>query len=241
VVQAPSSSDQSKVGNRILDALSFEARAILRPHFETIPLTANESIQEPGAPAKYSYFPVSGMISVLATMADGGQIETGIAGNEGMFGVSTVLGDDAPSQKAIVQLAGSAIRIGSAQLRKAADANAELRGLLMRYAQAMLVGAMQSAACNRLHLLEQRCARWLLTAHDRAGRDRFAMTHEYLATMLGVRRAGVTVALQVYRDGGMITYNHGTMTVLDRAALETSSCECYRFIKGEFERLLGGA
>jgi CRP-like cAMP-binding protein len=117
--------------------------------------------------------------------------------------------------------------------------NASLQELLLRYAQLILSTASQTAACNRLHLLEQRCARWLLSARDRADADEFSLTQEFLAMMLGVRRPGVTVAAQSLQAAGLITYNHGTMTVLDRKGLEAASCECYRFIQNEFTRLLG--
>jgi CRP-like cAMP-binding protein len=117
-----------------------------------------------------------------------------------------------------------------------------MRAMLLRYAQATLSAVAQSAACNRLHMLEQRCARWLLTAHDRAGDDKFSMTHEFLAMMLGVRRAGVTLAAQSLQiqSAGLITYNHGIMSVIDRKGLEAASCECYHAIQDEFDRLLGG-
>ena len=235
-----SSADRSKTGNRVLDALSPEALALLRPHLETFPLVLGQAIQEPGEKAEYVYFPTGGMISIVAAMADGAAVEIGMAGKEGMFGISIILGDDTPAQKAMVQLPGSALRMRSTQLRRAAQASPELHGLLLRYAQTVLTAATQSAACNRLHSLEQRCARWLLAARDRAEGDTFPITHEFLAMMLGVRRPGVTIAVQNFRDGGMITYNHGTMAVLDRVGLEAASCECYRFIQDESKRLLGG-
>jgi CRP-like cAMP-binding protein len=113
-----------------------------------------------------------------------------------------------------------------------------IRTLLLRYTMATLGAIAQSAACNRLHMLEQRCARWLLSAHDHAGKDTFPMTHEFLAMMLGVRRAGVTVAAQSLQHAALIAYNHGTMSILDRAGLEAAACECYRTIQDEFDRLL---
>lgn len=240
-MQEASPSGRLKLGNRILDGLSVEVLAELRPHLETVSLSSNQIIHEPQVGAEYAYFPTSGMISIVATMADGAEVETGLAGREGMIGVSSILGDGTPSQKAMVQLYGSAVRVKAPLLRQIALANPDVLGLLLRYAQCMLVTARQSAACNRLHLLEQRCARWLLMARDRAEGDTFPMTHEFLSMMLGVRRAGVTVALQAYRDSGVITYNHGTMTILDRAELETMSCECYRVIERETKRLIGGA
>jgi CRP-like cAMP-binding protein len=117
------------------------------------------------------------------------------------------------------------------------QADEALQKRLLRYIQATLNAVAQSAACNRLHLLEQRCARWLLACHDRAESDRFPMTHEFLAMMLGVRRPGVTLALNSIREKALITYNHGTMTVIDREGLEAASCECHRVIMDEFARL----
>jgi CRP-like cAMP-binding protein len=120
------------------------------------------------------------------------------------------------------------------------EANISFRVLLLRYVQATLATSAQTAACNRLHLLERRCARWLLSAHDRAEQDTFPMTHEFIAMMLGVRRPGVTIAAQALQASGLINYAHGTMTILDRKGLEAASCECYRVIQDEFHRLLSG-
>ena len=233
------SANGQKTGNRLLDALPPRILAGLQPGSETIPLETSQVIQEPGAKADYVFFPTSGVISIMVLTADGATVETAMAGKEGMFSISVILGDDHPSQKAIVQLAGSAVRIRSSQMKQAVAEDAELRRLLLRYAQAIMTTATQAAACNRLHQLEQRCARWLLSARDRAEGDTFHITHEFLATMLGVRRPGVTVAVQNYRDSGLIAYSHGSMTILDRAGLEKASCECYRVIQDEFNRLLG--
>ena len=227
------------VGNRLLDALSPDALDRLGPELETVSLAANQTIHEPGETTQHVWFPTHGMISMVAMMNDGESVEIGMIGREGMFGVSAILGDDTPSQRAMVQLAGAGVRMKSETLRQEARANAPLQALLLRYVQATLSTVAQSAACNRLHLLEQRFARWLLSAHDRAEGDTFPMTHEFLAMMLGVRRPGVTVAAQSLQAGGLISYNHGTMTILDRKGLEAVSCECYRFVQAEFDRLLG--
>jgi CRP-like cAMP-binding protein len=149
-----------------------------------------------------------------------------------------VLGDDKPSQRAMVQLAGATLRMPSSVLQAEVEANATVRALLLRYVQATLTTAAQAAACNRLHALERRFARWLLSVHDRAEGDTFPMTHDFLAMMLGVRRPGVTVAAQSLRDGGLIAYNHGTMTIVDRDGLEAASCDCYQFIQDELKRLV---
>jgi CRP-like cAMP-binding protein len=236
---APTSRHSSPLGNHLLDAMSPAALQRLQPQLEPIRLEAQQTIHEPGAPARYALFPTQGMISVVAMMENGTSVEIGKVGREGMYNVSSILGDDTPTQRALVQLVGSAFRIEVRALREAALADAQMLALLLRYAQVTLTTAVQSAACNRLHLLEQRCARWLLAAHDRARTDTFAMTHEFLAMMLGVRRPGVTIAAQSLQADGLITYNHGTVTILDRAGLEAVSCECYAVLQSEFRRLLG--
>src|SRR5258708_19809141 len=145
--------------------------------------------------------------------------------------------DYAASESAVVQLPGHALRVKARVLREAMQADAALQRLLLRYSQATLNAVAQSAACNRLHLLEQRCARWLLACHDRAEGDRFRMTHEFLAIMLGVRRTGVTLAAQALQGNGLISYKHGTITVVDRRGLEAVACECYRVIQDGFDRV----
>jgi CRP-like cAMP-binding protein len=155
-----------------------------------------------------------------------------------MFSISAILSEDLPSDVAMVQLSGRALRIKARLLREEMRAEAAVRTLLLRYTLAFVSAVAQSAACNRLHLLEQRCARWLLNCHDRAEAATFSMTHEFLAMMLGVRRPGVTLAAQSLQEQGLITYNHGTMTVLDRQGLEGVACECYGVVQREYKRLM---
>jgi CRP-like cAMP-binding protein len=216
-----------------------DVRHQIRPHLEQIALAANQTVHEPGETTEYVFFPTRGLISMVAMLDDGESVEVGMIGKEGVFGVSTLLGDDRPMQRAMVQLPGSALRLSSRLFQREVQANAALQALSLRYVQVTLTTAVQAAACNRLHKLEQRCARWLLAAHDRAEADTFPLTHEFLAMMLGVRRPGVTIAAQSLQADGVITYNHGTMTIVDRAGLEAASCECYRFVQDEFTRLLG--
>lgn len=236
---APRSTPNFSFGNGLLDALPAGARERLRPHLEPVTLAFNETIHKSGQEAEHVYFPTSGLISMVATAGNGLSIEIGMVGKEGMFNISSILGDDRPSHGAMVQLAGGALRTTVALLRRETQADPTFLGLLLRYGQMILTTAAQTAACNRLHLLEQRCARWLLSAHDRAEADKFAMTHEFIAMMLGVRRPGVTLAAQSLQADGLITYNHGTVTVIDRKGLEAASCGCYRFVQDEFARLLG--
>ena len=233
----PRSSHQLSFGNRLLDALPQAVRE--RLSLESVALNPNQIIHEAGAIAEHVFFPTSGLISMIASVGNGLSVEIGMVGKEGMFSVSSILGDDRPSHPAMVQLPGRALRMKSAELQREAQAHPALLGLLLRYSQTILTTAAQTAACNRLHLLEQRCARWLLSAHDRAEVDTFPMTQEFLAMMLGVRRPGVTIAAQAFEADGLITYNHGTLTIVDRSGLEAASCACYRFIQDEFARLLG--
>ena len=234
---SPRSARDFTSGNHLLDAVPSDIRERLR--LETVPLNANQTIHESGSVAEHVFFPTNGLISMIATVGNGLSVEIGMVGNEGMFNVASVMGDDRPSHGAVVQLPGSALRTTVDLLRRETQANAALLGLLLRYGQVILTTAAQTAACNRLHLLEQRFARWLLAAHDRAEADTFPMTQEFLAMMLGVRRPGVTIAAQAFQADGLITYNHGTMTIVDRAGLEAASCDCYAFIQLEFKRLLG--
>ena len=226
-------------GNRLLDLLAPEQLDRLRPHLTAEALELNQTLQQRGKPVESVVFPTSGMISIVATMRDGAAVEVGIAGREGMLGVQAVLGDEIALNEAMVQIPGSALRLPAGILRQEAQASAKLRAVLLRYVQVCLNAATQSAACNRAHLLEQRLARWLLTARDRASTDRLPLTHEFIAMMLGVRRAGVTVAAQSLQSAGLIHYAHGRITIVDREGLEVAACECYEVTKREYARLLG--
>jgi CRP-like cAMP-binding protein len=236
----PRSKRNSTTGNRFLDAMPHDIRERVRKSLRAVALDASQTIHEPGRAIEHVYFPTSGFISMLAK--DGPTaiaIEIGMIGKEGMFSASAMLGDGRPSYGAMVQLAGRALRMKADTLRREAQANAALRAMLLRYGQVHLITVAQNSACNRLHLLEQRFARWLLSAHDRAEGDSFAMTHELLAMMLGVRRPGVTLAAQTLQADGLISYTHGAISVVDRKGLEARSCYCYAFVQSEFARLMG--
>ena len=222
-----------KTGNHLLDALSAESLERLQPHLEPVALVLGEHLQT----GEHVYFPVAGMISVVATTVDGGSVGIGMVGRRGMYRISSILSDHQPCQGPMVQLPGCALRLKTHLLRQEMQADGALQRLLLRYIGATMAAVRQSAACNRLHSLEQRCARWLLELHDRADTDTFSMTHEFLAMMLGVRRPGVSLAAHTLQEKGLITYAHGAMTVLDRHGLEAAACECYRVIQDECERL----
>jgi CRP-like cAMP-binding protein len=170
---------------------------------------------------------------------NGETVETGLIGKEGMVGLAVFLGASSTPQREVNQISGTAWRTTSEALRRAAGPETALHRLLLRYAQAMLVTASQGVLCNRSHAIDLRIARWLLMLHDRVGQDRFSVTHEFLALMLGVRRASVSVALGQLQRAGLVQHHRGQMHILHRQGLEGAACECYRIITREFDRLLG--
>jgi CRP-like cAMP-binding protein len=184
-------------------------------------------------------FVESGMCSLLATLEGGEQVEVGIVGREGLVGLPLVFGDDRSLVEARVQVEGTALRMDRAALRDGMEGSAALRRLLHRYALAFQAQVTLTAACNARHAIEQRLARWLLIAHDRAGADEFPITHEFISMMLGVRRPGVSLAAGVLQKAELIHYARGRMEVTDRPGLEAASCECYHVARREFARLLG--
>lgn len=225
-------------GNRLLDALPAEELERLRPHLETVSLGLKEVLAEPDEPIEHVYFPINGAFSMIATMEDGQGVEVGTIGNEGMLGLAVFLGRETMPLRAISQVPGEAVRMRSDVLRELRPGD-RLHELLRLYTEAMFVFAAQSSACNRLHSVEQRASRWLLHTQDRVGRDEYPLTQEFLAQMLGVRRASVSEVAGGLQRAGLISYGRGRIRVLDRPGLETRSCECYGIIRAEFDRLPG--
>jgi CRP-like cAMP-binding protein len=225
--------------NRLLAALPPEDLARLQPRLQRVELPFDHTIYPADGKVEALLFIESGMVSLLATLEGGEQVEVGIAGRDGLIGLPLILADDRSLVEARVQLEGTALRIGAAALRDEMERSTALRRLLLRYAQAFHAQVTLTAACNARHAIEQRLARWLLTAHDRAGADEFSMTHEFMALMLGVRRPGVTIAANTLQKAGLIRYARGRMAVTDRPSLEAASCECYHVGRREFGRLLG--
>jgi CRP-like cAMP-binding protein len=209
----------------------------LRAQLEPVPLPHKQTLSNPGAPIDHVYFPQEGMVSLVQPLQEA-MIEVGMIGKEGFVGVPVLLGADTSPLEAMVQIPGSALRIEASAFREEARRSTALSGLLLRYAQALQVQISLSAACNGRHTLPERLARWLLTARDRAPSDELPLGHEFLSMMLGVRRAGVTVALGTLKTAGLIRNTHGRVTIVDRHGLEATSCECYRVVRNEYERLL---
>jgi CRP-like cAMP-binding protein len=230
---------QSAVRNRLLAALPPADFQRLSASLTLVSLSLKQTLFEADEPIGAAYFVETGMVSYLAYLENGDAIEVGLIGPEGMVGMPLILGVDSAPAGAIVQMQGTALRISPAALRQAFNESKVLRTRLLRYMQALYTQVSQTAACNGHHGLEERLARWLLIAHDRAEGDQFPMTHEFMALMLGVRRSGVTVTASTLKQAGLISYANGRMTILDRPALEAVACECYGIVQRQFEQLLG--
>jgi len=237
---AMSAPPEPRPRNRILAALPPEEMEALRPHLETVPLVFRQNLYETDSPVEHVYFPHSGVTSLLRPMAEGVVIEIATVGPEGIVGLPVFLGAEQMPSKAFIQVPGEGERIGADAFRDAIGRCPTLHGLLLRYTLALMNQMAQNAACNRTHSVEERCARWLLMTQDRVHGPSFPLTQEFIAQMLGVRRPTVSIAAGMLAKAGLISYVRGQMTILDRAGLEAASCECYRIIAGEFERLVGG-
>ena len=224
-------------GNRLLGALPPAALQALQPHFEHISLELREPLFEPHVPISHVYFPETAVVSLTNVLRDGSAVEIGTTGREGMVGLPVFLGEEAGGMRAFAQIPGMALRIEAAVFARLAGPSGPLHTLLLQYTHAFLTQVAQTAACNSAHLVEQRCARWLLMTHDRVDGDEFPLTHEFLAFMLGVRRAGVTLAMGGLQDARLVHYVRDRVTVADRAGLEHASCECYEVVRAHYERL----
>ena len=227
----------STIQNRLLRTLPRKALKELLLALQPVPLPVKQVLHQPGDHLDFAYFPLAGMVSIVLSLEDGGTIEVGTVGSEGMLPIALVLGDTVANSESMVQLEGSALRMPADILRQRLDANAALRRHFGRYAHSFHQQVLQTAACNGAHSLEQRCARWLLLARHRIGSDELPLTQEFLSMMLAVRRAGVTEAAGVLQKAGLIRYRHGRITVLDPDGLEEVSCECFGRIAAQEAQL----
>ena len=224
--------------NHLLARLTPDDFALLRPHLQEMKRDYLAPLADPGQPVEFVYFPLSGVASLAKSMANGAAAEVGTTGNEGFVGIPLLLDTEAGSAGVNMQVPGHALRMSARAFRNALPQSATLRRRLHRFTYANYNQTCQLVACNRFHDVEQRCARWLLMAHDRMPRDDFLLTHEVLSMMLGVRRSSVTIAAGRFAEAGLIDYHRGHVTVTEREGLERRSCECYWAIRHEFERLL---
>jgi CRP-like cAMP-binding protein len=223
--------------NRILAALPSEEYDRLSPYLQPVSLPLGQILHMPEETIDYVYFPTSSLISLLAMLEGGETVEAGMIGSEGMAGISVVLGVESTTTQALVQGAGEALRMKAKTLRSFIKDGGPLHDLLLRYTHTIFAQIAQTAACNRVHSLNERLARWLLLTHDRTQRNNLDLTHEFAARMLGTRRAGVSVAASALREAGLIDYLRGQVVIRNRAGLEDASCECYGIVKAEFDRL----
>lgn len=228
-----------RFGNRILDLLpASESAVVLRSMRPKAFVDAGFFVYRPGQRLKSVYFPTSCVLSAVTIMQDGTSVEVGTVGREGIGGTQAALNVARIPSEMVCQVGGEAYSMSVDAFERAMTELPGLRSLVNYYLQCLMNLMSQSIACNRLHSLTERCAHWLLLTRDRVGANEFHLTHEYLAYMLGVRRSGVTIAAGALRDAGAISYHRGDMTILNAKRLEKASCECYRVVADEFDRLL---
>lgn len=225
------------IRNQLLAALINEQYQHLVPYLERVDLALGDVVYFEGGDIEYVYFPEDSVVSLLSTMENGSTTEVGLVGREGMLGLTVFLGGALMPEEALVQLGGSALRMKASLLRQELRLGSPLQLLLLRYTRSFILLLSQSAACSQHHALEERYARWLLMMHDYSDSDKLILTHEMIASMIGTRRAGVTVASLALKERNLIDAGRGWVKILDREGLEAVSCECYAIIRNEFSRL----
>ena len=225
--------------NHLLACLPHIDRKRLLDNCDEIDLVESTVLCERGDHIEHVYFPVECFISLITPIDQQAGFEVGMVGSEGMHGISLALGVDIAPQRALVQGAGSALRMEVAAFRRELARSASLRRLLNRYLYVLMAQMAQAGACTRFHMLEARVARWMLMTHDRASGDTFHVTQEFLGYMLGMRRVGITRAAGALQDRNLISYARGTITILDRAGLEAATCACYRIDRDAYTGVLG--
>jgi CRP-like cAMP-binding protein len=232
-------SDQpAPLQNDLLAALPAGDYQRILPELEFVALPLGLSLYESGGRLEYVYFVTAGIVSLLYVMEDGASAEIAITGCEGMVGISLFMGGETTPSRAVVQCGGHAYRLPASVLMREFDRGGELQHLLLRFTQALITQMAQTAVCNRHHSIEQQLCRWLLLSMDRLPTNELVMTQELISNMLGVRREGVTEAAGTLQQAGLIRYQRGRITMLDRPGLERRVCECYAVVKRETERLI---
>ena len=222
--------------NMILAALPGKERARILARSELVSLPARTILSERGQAIEFGYFLNSGVVSIIHVLTDGKSVEVGLTGREGFVGLPLIVGYATSPTRAVIQIAAAAYKISAQDLKKALVSSPRLKESLQRYSQELSVQAIQIAACNRLHEVDERLARWLLMSQDRVGQTTFPLTQEFISHMLGTRRASVTVAAGILQKAGLITYSRGQVSIENRAGLESAACECYQGITQQIER-----
>jgi len=224
--------------NRLLAVLPDSTYDALLPSLEPLSMPLGLSLYESGGEQGYVYFPTTAIVSLLYVLADGASAEIAVTGNEGLVGISLFMGGETTTSRAVVQSAGLGYRLRASVMKREFERGGELQHLLLRFTQALITQMTQTAVCNRHHAVDQQLCRWLLLSLDRLAGSELVMTQELMANMLGVQRAGVSEAAGKLQSEGLIRYNRGKISVIDRPRLETRVCECYRAVKKEYDRLL---
>ena len=233
-------SSPTRPENRLLARLPPADYRRLFPRVRVLPFEHKQVLYKTRSPVDHAYFPHSGSLSAITVMGDGRAIEVATIGNEGMTGLEAVFGVGPSTTDVIVQVPGEGLRLEAKVLQAEVGRDGPVRDLMSRYiTSAYMAQVSFSVACNGLHAIQQRCCRWLLMTQDRVGSDRVPLTHEFLAIMLGVRRASVTEVLHPLQGKGLIHNGRGMIRILDRAGLEVIACECYRRTQEEYDRVLG--
>jgi CRP-like cAMP-binding protein len=225
-------------GNRLLNLLPEAELRSLQERLRPVALTVKQVVYEMGGPMDYVYFPTDCVLSAVTVMGDGSTIEVGTVGNEGLSGLPSLAAVESSLHRVFAQIPGDALRIEAKPFHKECVRLPGLGQLMVKYQQAFLFQVSQSVACNGLHVIVERCCRWLLMTHDRVSGDDITLTHEFLSFMLGVRRSSVTEVLQNLQQQRLISYRQGNITVVDRPGLEDLACECYQRVRTEYDRLL---
>jgi CRP-like cAMP-binding protein len=229
--------DLQKSRNLLVAQMSDADRGRMEPHFTEEPLAFKQPLFDQGKPVDAVYFPQAGVVSLVTDLGDGDLVETGTVGYEGLVGLAAVFGADRSPNTAFCQIPGSALVVPRQIIDEERERSSDWFGLLLRFANFVTAMIGQTAACNRLHNVDARMCRWLLMTHDRVQADDFPLTREFLAQMLGVAGPTVNIAGATLQRAGFIKYSRGRITILDRAGLESATCECYRRIRGELAAL----
>ena len=229
----------AEIKNQLLTSLVSHEYEHLLPHLKRVDLSLGDVIYIADRNIEDVYFPENSAVSLLATLENGATTEVGLIGHEGMVGLTVFLGGALSPDRALVQMSGTAMQLKAATLREELRVGSPLQMLLLRYTRAFMTLMSQSIACSQHHKLDQRFARWLLMMHDYAESDNLRLTHDMVASMIGTRRAGVTVAALELREKGLIEARRGHVRILNRQGLEAASCECYSIIRTEFQNLYG--
>jgi CRP-like cAMP-binding protein len=229
-------------GNALLDQAPDEVKGTLLPSSRPHEILEGEILLEAAEPIKAIYLPTSGIISLVTTMREGSAVEAGLVGREGFAGISALLGREPPGNiRAMGQIPGDALEVDVDTFLDAFASSTAFRDVANGYINAVWAETAQTVACNRLHSVNERCARWLLLVQDRLGRSDFRLTQEFLAVMLGIRRPSVSVAAETMQKREFISYHRGQMRILDREGMKDSACECYSIIRAEMDHVLPGA